>query len=90
MRSDVMFVGVLGMASGDKHQSAPSDVALTDAALTVPEENSMPAFTHLQVCACECDLIVLKLRTWVSDDDRRDSVGSDWLGASPAKMTSPP
>lgn len=75
MRSDVMFVGILGMASGDKHQSAPSDVALTDAALTVPEENSIPAFTHLQ--ECECGAIVLKLRTPVSDDVRRDSVGSD-------------
>lgn len=88
MRSDVMFVGMLGIASGDRHQSAPSDVALTDAALTVPEENSMPAFTHLQERGC--GVIVLKLRLLVSDDDRRDSVGSDWLGASPAKITSPP
>jgi hypothetical protein len=33
--------------SGERHQSAPSAVALTDEALTQPDENSMPALTHL-------------------------------------------
>lgn len=91
MRNDVIFVGIFGIANGDKHQSAPSEVALTDAAFTVPDENSMPALTHLQECDGRRDDPVTKLRTPISEDeDRKDSVGSDWLGASPAKMTNPP
>ena len=37
-----------GTESGERHQSAPSEVALTDDAFIVPEQNSIPALTHLQ------------------------------------------
>lgn len=47
MRREVMVVGALGGARGERHQSAPSQVALTEDAFTVPAENSRPAFTHL-------------------------------------------
>lgn len=39
--------GVCGGRRGERHQSAPSEVAETEAAFTVPAENSRPALTHL-------------------------------------------
>ena len=39
--------GVCGGRRGERHQSAPSAVAQTEAAFTVPAENSSPALTHL-------------------------------------------
>jgi hypothetical protein len=56
MRKDVTVVGRFGRTMGDRDQSAPSAVALTDKALTMPEQNLL---THLQVecmpdIGCDC------------------------------------
>lgn len=49
------MVDVFGRQRGVRHQSAPSAVALTDEALTVPDENSIPALTHLHRGCCRRD-----------------------------------
>lgn len=74
-----------GMLSGDKHQSAPSAVALTDETLIAPEQNSMPALTHLhgrRICGLPPPNLFDRTTGTVSED-------IDW-GALPAKMTKPP
>lgn len=73
-------------SNGERHQSAPSAVALTEEALTVPDENSMPALTHLQggwvAPMPPRRLFVVAARTGASEE--KD------CGAAPANMTRPP
>lgn len=72
-------------SNGEMHQSAPSAVALTDEALTVPDENSMPALTHLQGRVGDGGPWLGRVagaKGTLSDE-------KDW-GAAPAKITRPP
>lgn len=72
-------------SNGEMHQSAPSAVALTDEAWASPEQNSIPALTHLQDRAGsrrDCiDGVVRRLGGDVEEE--KD-------GVAPVKMTRPP
>lgn len=67
------------------HQSAPSAVALTDEACASPEQNSIPALTHLQDRAGSrrdrIDGVVRRLEG--EAEEEKD-------GVAPVKMTRPP
>lgn len=72
-------------SNGEMHQSAPSAVALTDEAWASPEQNSIPALTHLQDRAGSrrdrIDGVVRRLEGEVEEE--KD-------GVAPVKMTRPP
>lgn len=90
MRSECSAVDVVvwpsdKFSNGEMHQSGPSAVALTDEAWASPEQNSIPALTHLQDRAGsrrDCiDDVVRRLAEEVEDE--KD-------GVAPVKMTRPP
>lgn len=86
MRNDRIGVGRSGTVIGDRDQSAPSWVALTDEAFTAPAENSRPALTHLHPLASG---VRLGVRDWCCGGGCQKLGGSS-PGAEPAKITSPP
>lgn len=92
MRSSLMrsewragVVAPSGVSNGARHQSAPSAVALTEEACTAPEQNSIPALTHLHVRAgSRRGRIVGVVRRPAGEERDNDS------GVAPVKMTRPP
>lgn len=73
-----------GKLSGERDQSAPSAVALTEETLIMPEQNSMPALTHLQGSGL--------WKLFPKRFDRTTGRVSEDIdrGSPPAKITSPP